>query len=206
MNFRTIAFIASIAAASSVAMAGEGFYASLGIGAVGANYHRTEAATANDGALDLNVGQTNSIGVVDLGYAIALNKDWSLGLGLAFDLGKTKAGSLIDAGPPSLSIKFSGKNHYSLYVQPSYNLNDSTAVFGKVGYHTIKGEVIDIDGNNDSSKIHGLGYGLGLKTMVTKNVYIQTEVMWVNYKDEVGAADTNKLKTTSGLVSVGYQF
>lgn len=198
MNFKKIAIIAVCAAGTSVAFAGEGFYAGVGIGAVGASFNRVEDP------LNLQAGETNTVGVIDVGYATQLSKDWGIGFGITFDMNKTKAGSIKDGDQ---DITMSAKNHYSIYVQPSYNLNSNTAVFGKVGYHSIRAEVVDLgDGNNDSQTLNGMGYGFGVKTMATKNVYVQAEVMWVDYKAKTDGLDTNKLKTTSGLVSVGYQF
>lgn len=197
MNFKKIAIIAAIAATTSTAFAGEGFYAGVGVSAVGSNFTRTE------GELALRTGETSTVGIIDLGYATQVNKDWGIGFGMTYDMNKTKAGGIKDADQ---DINFSAKNHYSVYVQPTFNLNSNTAVFGKIGYHAIKGEVTDADGNSDSLNFHGMGYGFGVKTMATKNIYVQTEVMWVNYKSKTDALDTNKVKTTSGLVTVGYQF
>ena len=197
MIFKKIAISVAIAASTSAAMAGEGFYAGVGISAVGSSFNRIE------GALNLNAGATNTVGVVDVGYISQFNNDWGIGYGATLDMSKTKAGSIMDADQ---HIKFSAKNHNSVYVQPTFNLNSSTAVFGKIGYHKIRAEVVDLDGNNDSLALNGVGYGFGMKTMATKNIYLQAEVMWVDYKAKTDTLDTNKLKPTSGLVSIGYQF
>ena len=201
MNFKKVALIAAIVATSSVAMAGEGFYAGVGVSAVGSSFNRIETG-AN---LDMNTGATSTVGVIDVGYSYKVNKDWSMGVGATYDMGKAKAGYVDDT---DLDLHISTKNHYSVYVQPSFNLNANTAVFGKVGYHSIKLEVFDGNdvGGNDSQTLHGVGYGFGVRTMATKNIYVQAEVQWVDYKAKTDAVDTNKLKTTSGIITVGYQY
>jgi opacity protein-like surface antigen len=202
MNFKKIALVAAIVASSSAAMAGEGFYAAVGAGAVGTSVDRTEF-----GAADMNLGQTNTVGVIDAGYAMKMGSNWDLGFGASYDMGTINAGHYTDTSvSPNTGLTVTAKNHYSVYVQPSFNLSATTAVFGKIGFNSIAAEVVDADGKNDSLSFQGLGYGFGVKTMASKNVYVQAEVLWVDYKAISDAVDSNKLKTTTGLFSIGYQF
>lgn len=198
MKFSKLAVAFSAAALSTGALAADfgNFYAGVGIGAVGGDL---KASMDSD---SLNVGQTTAVGSVDLGYSLPINKEYGVALGATFDFSKTKFGEFKSSGS---TLNAEGKEHYSIYVQPFVNLSPSTSAFAKVGYHSIKGE-LKLDSSSESKKFHGVGYGLGIKTMVTKNGYVQAEALWVDYssKDEDGV--TFKPKTTAGIFTFGFQY
>jgi len=188
--------------------------------------------------IDSKLGdQTNVIPGVDLNYGFAMGNNFVLGLGATYDFSKTKAGaftsnSLINGEDATFSIDSNLKDHYSLYIQPTYVINKDSAMFAKVGRHYAKASVKSAGGfdagpltvgllGDDvtvSEKIEGWGFGLGLKTFLTSNLFVQFEGGIVEYDkinlpfrlSGVGELDDNagshKIKTTNATVSVGYKF
>ena len=180
--------------------------------------------------------QTNVIPGIDLNYGFALGNNFVLGIGAAYDFSKTKTGGFnfngrISGEDSTITLDSELKNHYSLYVQPTYVINKDSAFFAKVGRHYAKSEVSSTGTGSfyagafgDSPRknnVEGWGYGLGLKTFLNSNFYIQAEAGIVEY-DRVnlpfiidggnfdaanGSAPSSiKQKTTNATISVGYKF
>ncbi len=111
-------------------------------------------------------------------------------------------------------------------------INKDSAFFAKVGRHYAKSEVSSAGtgsllytgafGDSPSkNNVEGWGYGLGLKTFLNSNFYVQAEAGIVEYDrvnlpfildgvnyDAVGgsAPSSIKQKTTNATISVGYKF
>ncbi len=190
----------------------EGFSAGFGVSSVGAN----TKITGQDSGNFIDMGKTSVVPSVDFSYAYVLDSKWLMGVGLSYDLSKTKSGGAqLADGVDTETIKFEGKNHYSIYLQPTYALSNTTAIFGKIGYHSLKGtetysHTTD-DGYSVSSRFKGIGYGVGIKTFIDKNVYIQAEAQLIDFKSktvsyEDASSVVYKTKSTVGTVSVGYRF
>ena len=181
--------------------------------------------------------QTNVIPGVDLNYGFAMGNNFVLGLGATYDFSKTKTGGFtsnyeINGEDATFTIDSNLKDHYSLYIQPTYVINKDSAMFAKVGRHYAKSSVKSAGGfivegvsvgllGNDvtvSEKIEGWGLGLGLKTFLTSNLFVQLEGGVVEYDKinlpfrliEDSSYDDNtgshKVKTTNATISVGYKF
>jgi opacity protein-like surface antigen len=182
----------------------EGFSAGVSIGAVGVD----TKVSSNDG-YGFNLGESNIIPGIDLSYSMTIDKQMLIGFGFTYDLAKSKSGQVNVAGLGSIGLE--AKDHYSVYVQPQYLLNNTTAVFGKLGYHKTKGTISgDFAANFTSESITGIGFGFGVKTFINNNLFIQAEGQVVNYKEKsfdfAGAAVSYKPKSSAGIVTLGYKF
>ncbi len=208
-----------------------GFSAGLGIAAVGAEAKTSADASRvvnfqgadTDISLKINstTGKRSAVGIIDLAYTQQFDAQWGIGLGVTYDLNKTKFGETalaLDMSIVGESImaledhaKFEGKNHYSVYLQPFYAITPTTAFFAKIGYHSIKGSMTTAVFKRTTTvakKMNGVGYGLGLRTLITDNLYAQVEANLVDYsKKTFENSDTStRFKSTAGLVSIGYKF
>ena len=214
---KKILLVAALSVATSTAFAQaknfEGPSAALAFGATGINSNIS--STDNAGSSSIDSGKTNLISGLDFSYAKAVDANWLLGFGVTYDLSKSKSGTFAyDDGPTDVgSISLSGKNHYSVYFQPTYALNNTTALFAKVGYHSIKGTITAVgdEGNYSAGRTFtGVGYGVGVKTFLNKNIYVQAEAQLVDFgkKSETDGDDTQtvKIKSTAGILSIGYKF
>ena len=180
--------------------------------------------------------QTNVIPGIDLNYGFALGNNFVLGIGATYDFSKTKTGGFdfngnINSEDSTLTINSNLKDHYSLYIQPTYVINKDSAFFAKVGRHYAKSEVSSegtgylvpgaFGDSPRKNNVEGWGYGLGLKTFLNSNFYIQAEAGIVEYDrvnlpyiiegsdadaDLGNAPSSIKQKTTNATISVGYKF
>lgn len=133
-------------------------------------------------------------------YSIALNNQFVLGLGASYSLGTRKAGSL---GTPATD--FTTRNTASIDISPSYAISDSLLVYGKVS--SVGLTVVSTFGNNESSdSLSGFGYGLGLRSMLDKNLYIQAGYDINRYNEK--ASTSNIFSGSSNIFSLGagYKF
>jgi opacity protein-like surface antigen len=183
--------------------------------------------------IDAKLGeQTNIIPGLDLNYGFAAGNNFVIGVGATYDFSKTKTGGFnsdftINSEDAAFTLDTTLKNHYSLYVQPTYVINKDSAMFAKVGRHyaksttTADGNFVSFMGDETSfsKNVQGWGYGLGLKSFLTNNLFVQAEAGVVSYDkvdlpfmdgaDDLDAGNTHssiKQKTTSATISVGYKF
>jgi opacity protein-like surface antigen len=178
------------------------------------------------------------------------------GLGARYDLAKNKSGGINDTSnfdnivtgdiengdgsgdeddvinnadniTVTTNLNMSYKDHRSIYLMPMYLVNNSSALFAKIGYHETKGTValnqnitgITSDANlvfdentaiSGSKNFKGYGIGLGFRTVLSNNLYLQIEAEMVDYdKESVVSGDTTisfKPKPLSASLSLGYKF
>ena len=153
--------------------------------------------------------RTNIIPGADLNYGFAMGNNFVLGVGATYDFSKTKTGEFstnlfLNGEDTTVALDSTLKNHYSLYVQPTYVVNKDTAMFAKIGRHYSKSTVnsnpntsvsFSSEGGDDLSDTYGLlgtensvsknlegwGYGIGLKAFLSNNLFVQVEAAIVDY-------------------------
>jgi len=102
----------------------------------------------------------------------------------------------------------------SLYIEPMYALNESTAIFGKLSYNKVDSKVY-FDGTGDpnaigSKTISGTGLGVGVTHFFTKDFFLKAEIESVHYGNNSYDAifDQYEAKTqqTNSTISLGVKF
>lgn len=179
------AAIAGLALCAAPASAGDskfdGFSFGLGLSLAGASTNVDSPLldqTPIGSVADL--GQTSALATIDMSYGFSVVPKFVMAVGASYDFGDTDLGTVAD---PVLGMR--GEDHYSIYLQPIYELSDTTAVFGKVGYHAMKGTldcaICDGGGARYSRDLHGVGFGAGVKTFLSERVYLQVEAQHIDY-------------------------
>ena len=241
---------------------------SLSIGGNAISTKTNGRAKNSDAFITSDFGKAeNLIPSIDISYSATLFSKFLLGLGGRYDLAKHKSGDLsADTTTSSVlnrreinvlnedltrftrndirnleSYNITYEDHNSLYVMPTYLVNDSTGIFAKAGYHQQKSTlnykniqtlsntttttVAEVEGDsnlntlyadntfttNGSGNIKGWGYGLGLKKLLTNNLFLQFEVEYIDYKSQsvVGTDGTIykfEPESLSGTINIGYKF
>ena len=190
----------------------KGLNVGLGLSVIKFNSDYSDSVGPQD---NVNYSTTNATPRFDGSYSFYLNEKWLLGLGLSLDLYP------IDGEKQPLSQSAWGggawksrtTNHYSLYLSPTYVIDDSLVLFGKLSYQSKNIDNIWTfpSGYTDHVRLDGIGFGLGLKKMVGQNVYIQFEGEYVDYfnkslSNQYGNWIYDNNDSYSGTVSVGYHF
>lgn len=146
--------------------------------------------------------QSGDVGV-RAAYGFALGDKFLLGVGATYGLGDMKAGTTSVGG---VSYELTGKEQYSLYVEPGFPLSASTLAYGKVFYQNTKWETQPSLGAKMSDNFDGTGYGLGLRSMLTSNAYVQVELSQIEYSERSFNGLASKPSATVGSLGVGYKF
>jgi opacity protein-like surface antigen len=180
--------------------------------------------TNPDISLNTTTAKNNFIAGVDFNYGFAIENNFVIGLGATYDFSKTKTGEstvpiVLDEDEVTLTFNNKLKNHYSLYIQPTYVINKDSAMFAKLAKHFAKASItesltgaVDPSGNvihSESKNIEGWGYGLGLKTFLSNNLFVQAEVGIINYEkyETTNFGPTSyKPEIVNATISVGYKF
>jgi outer membrane immunogenic protein len=135
-------------------------------------------------------------------YAWALNEKFVLGVGAQLGLGDVKSGTISGS-----TIDIKGKNWNSIYVAPGYVVSDTLLVYGKLA--ALTGDLEASAGAaNAKSSGDGIGFGIGVQSFLTKNVFIQGELMSNTYSEKKFTLnnEVDKYKNTQFSVGVGYKF
>jgi opacity protein-like surface antigen len=188
---------------------------SIGLSSVGTNskFHHDKS---NENT-DYSIGHNQFVGVVTASYLKDIANDWLIGGGISYDLQPLKNKSVHyysnAIGQYETTIK--ARNHFSVYVQPTYALNQSTSLFLKASYHKTKVNIDDdyFYGISDYRKtLNGIGLGIGTMIFLNKNIFTKFEIEYVSYAKTAIPYNSSssiidyKLTTTSGTFNIGYRF
>lgn len=191
-------------------------FSGLSIG-INGQLKSTSAKARYDGFTLDGIGQQNFIANIQADYEFKLNNQFGLMLGATVDLNDSEL--LKFNGKfrtlPSKDFTVTEKNHFSLFVAPTYQLNDSTLGFVKLAYHRSKVEMENnINWSNEftswsrssSKTLNGYGVGLGVRSHLYNNIYANLELQRVMYStDSIVTADLGT-GTTIGSFGLSYSF
>jgi hypothetical protein len=213
----TVAMLATTAATPALSQSKN--FAGPSISLSGAFVAGDVKTTVDDGtdSASATAGKSSIIPGVDLSYGIPLNNNFLLNLGATYDLDTTTlATASAFLGGETYTEKVTLKDHFSLYIQPAYAFSSSSAVYGKLSYNFAKGSLketgTDLGEFTLSRDIEGFGYGVGLKSLLTNNLYVQVEAGIDKYDKETGRDTANDInysfepKVVTGKVNIGYKF
>jgi len=187
----TIAFGAF--AASSAFAAGP---ADLSGFSIGANAEFSAgSSSATDGTSD--TGKATTLGLQG-------RYDWALAPNFAIGLGGSYSSSNHEAGTYANGTSANIKDRYSIDVIPTYALANNFQLFGKLS--SIYGSAASNDGSS-SADLQGVGYGVGVRQMLDKNMYWQAGYDLNQYKDVTfTTGTTSSLKENVFSLGIGYKF
>lgn len=137
---------------------------------------------------------------VQLQYSFALAPQFVLGVGATIGTGNNKSGTV---GGSDISTK----DRASFDIVPGYVLSDSTLLYGKVSALSATG-VAEGAGGNSSTSLSGIGYGLGVRSMIDKSMFFLVGYDWNRYDEKTinGGAATFKPKADVFSLGFGYKF
>jgi len=147
----------------------------------------------------------NNIPGIDLSYSFEVNEKFLQGIGFTYDFKKNIFLSNSDE-----SLK--GSDHYSIYLQPHYLINESFSVFAKLSYNSIKQNFIVTDLASYVNNVDGYGLGLGFKKFLNESFFVQAEINKVKYEDWKNPSFPGTMISISNTIvnsktiSLGYKF
>jgi hypothetical protein len=155
------------------------------------------------GGISGNKSNATNDGSVQAAYSYRGQEGYVVGLGATYSPGEPKAGT-VTLG--SVDYDWKGKDLYSLYIEPGFVVSNTTLAYGKLSYQAANGEIKLSSGQTAKDDYAGYGFGVGLRTMLNTNIYLQAEIMQINYNEKTTLGLTAKPSSTQGSFGVGYQF
>jgi opacity protein-like surface antigen len=249
----TVAMLATTAATPALSQTKnfEGAMIGIGVNQTAATTGTTLSTPTNSVTVKYDNGDYSTIPFVDASYSIPVSNNFLFRIGGRYDFSKSKSGSISSditaaAGQVALEtdddgdgnfvnvgeireqikLNYNYKDHYSLYLAPTYVMSNNSAFFGKIGWHTQKGTLkytetytfaddADDDGTlvntnaSGSKTFEGWGYGLGYIHSFG-NLYVQLDAEFIDYdKKSFRSGDVTysfKPESLNAAISVGYKF
>ena len=158
-------------------------------------------------------------------YNKTMSKEWDVAFGLDYipfsaeidDRSQTNSdlnGGTTITGTRKATLDL--KNHITAYIQPSYNLGNGLAVFGKAGFShadlKISSTGLSTDGTlNTEDKLQGYLAGIGIQKNIDKTMFIRfegnyTDYDTVSYTNSEGTRFTADPELWTAKISIGKSF
>ncbi len=209
VKLSAIALLATSTSLMAQTKSFEGVSVGIFAGAIGAEADGSVTGTSTTGSGSL--GKVSGIAGVDLAYGFA---GGMFAVGATYVPMKAKFGSGTGNDTTSgTTITGELKDHYTIYIQPTYVVNKDAALFAKLAY--AHADIKTTNTTSASSDVEGWGYGVGLKTFLTPSTFVQVEGTYTDY-DTIKGTKTNggggtttvtgDLKTVQALITLGYKF
>jgi opacity protein-like surface antigen len=158
-------------------------------------------------------------------YNKTMSKEWDVAFGLDYipfsaeidDRSETNSDKTLDGtvtGTRKATLDL--KNHITAYIQPSYNLGNGLAVFGKAGFShadlKISSTGLSSDGTlNADDKLQGYLAGIGIQKNIDKTMFVRfegnyTDYDTVTYTNSEGTRFTADPELWTAKISIGKSF
>jgi len=159
-------------------------------------------------------------------YNKTMSKEWDVAFGLDYipfsaeidDRSQTNSdlttGTTTITGTRKATLDL--KNHITAYIQPSYNLGNGFAVFGKAGFShadlKISSTSLTSDGTlNTDDKLQGYLAGIGIQKNIDKTMFVRfegnyTDYDTVSYTNSEGTKFTADPELWTAKISIGKSF
>ena len=171
---------------------------------VAANVNMSTATSKiSQTGLSVDMGESSQNVSLQAAYGLPMGNNFVLGFGGTYALGDMNAGSMTSGAN---TINFKAKDMYSIYVEPGYAVSNTTLVYAKLAYLGMKGEGSLNGVAGTSEDFNGTGYGVGIRTKLNKNLFLQAEFTQSNYEEITKSGVAIKPSATTGTVGIGYQF
>jgi len=150
------------------------------------------------------IGQQATNASLQAAYSFAASDVFLLSVGGAYNLGDVDAGAVTTNGS---TVTLLLQNGMSLYVEPGFMLNDKNLGYAKVSYNraSAKGQT---GATSITQDITGNGFGFGIRTLFSKNLFLQVEVDRIQFGSArlAGEKEDFKSSATMGSLGIGYKF
>ena len=233
MKYKAMLCASMVYICSNLAYSGtfDGPYAQVGIG--GSNVSskvRGTAITDSNGVTLTSLDGTHSEGsfngITLVGFSKSLGNDgFNLGANLFYLIGDQNAGNVSStyrssAGQLTETGTVKLQNTWGIAIEPGWNFSSATLGYAKLAWvnSTYKGNLsADVSNFSDptrnassattgSKNLNGFGYGVGIKQMLTTNVFAGVDVMGVSYQSYTNYSVSAKPTEWMGFASIGYKF
>jgi hypothetical protein len=179
---------------------------------------KTSSDNTTNGAGNGPVGKITPLAALDLGYGIPAGSGTTIAIGATYTPMKAELDGKGTDNARGQTHKFEIKDHFTIYVQPTFEINKDSAFFVKAFYAHADTSATNL--TKAPGDLEGFGGSTGLKVMLTKNAFVQVEAAYTKY-DTLTATDTSiggqggsitrtykaeDPELAEGRITVGYKF
>ena len=157
----------------------------------------------------IGVGKTDLLTEINIDYGYQVTDEFLaiMGLSYSFNDGDKIKGYQKSYHPDYTDKSASAEtdNVLTLYVGPAYEISNNVLGYAKLYYQNF-----DLDTTNNvgfssgSYEVHSYGLGIGMKSQLTKNLFINTEISRQMYDDS--SFVDHSLDTGSTIASIGLSY
>jgi hypothetical protein len=168
---------------------------------IGGSLNMTGASTKISNSSDSETYGGNNIGGgLTIAFSQRISRKTMIGLGATYSNSKLTSGT----GSGSFSGTITkGKNLWTAFVEPGILLGDNSLLYVKGGYAGMKAGVLD---SATDYTFEGYVYGLGIRSMVDENLYVEVEALQFKFNSKLINSETYNVKATQANVGLGYKF
>ena len=159
------------------------------------------ATEISSGADKLSLGENSNTVAVQGAYGFDLGGSGVLGVGASYNMGEIAAGT-VSSGTSLYKLRL--KNMYSVFIEPGFVVG-SSLFYGKLAYLNGKAEE-SLNASSGSDTVTGMGYGVGLRTMLDNKIYLQVEILQTKFADKTFGTAVYKPSATMATFGVGVKF
>jgi opacity protein-like surface antigen len=160
-------------------------------------------------------------GSIFVEYNKTMSKEWDVAFGLDYiplstEIDSRSETDTNDGTTGSRSATLDLKNHFTAYIQPTYNLGNGLAVFGKIGYSHADLEVSSKNINgfgtlNKKDDLEGYLVGIGMQKNIDKTLFVRFEANYTDYDTVTYTNSTGTLfnadpELWTAKISIGKSF
>jgi len=167
---------------------------------------KTKQSIASEG---IGVGKTDLLTEINIDYGYQVTDEFLaiMGLSYSFNDGDKIKGYQKSYHPDYTDKSASAEtdNVLTLYIGPAYEISNNVLGYAKLYYQNF-----DLDTTNNvgfssgSYEVHSYGLGIGMKSQLTKNLFINTEISRQMYDDS--SFVDHSLDTGSTIASIGLSY
>ena len=147
------------------------------------------------------LGDNDSNISIQSSYGLKLNEFFILGLGASFSPSEIASGEY-SSSSESNTLKL--KNSWTAFVTPGM-VFENVLVYTKIGLAGMTGEVSTLT-RSISRDWSGIVYGIGMRTYLKENIFIQIEANKFDWGSESERAVTINVKNNQASIGIGMRF
>lgn len=159
------------------------------------------AGTINATAISGTFGESSTGASLKAAYGLAISDKSVISVGGTYSLVDVKSGTFA-AG--ASTVKLLGKSAWTIYLEPGVLVGTNTLLYGKAGYASVKGETEGVV--TTPLTFNGYTYGVGIRTMIDKNLFVEVEALQYTFNSKVFSGITYEPSGTQANIGLGYKF
>lgn len=166
-------------------------------------------------AISTSPSETSFLGQIAGGYSQSFG-GFNLAGSAFYNIGDQNAGNVnLARSTAGSNLNLTGKlsNTWGVAIEPGWNFDSTTLGYAKFAYVGTTYKSNDSytepgfsESGTGNTNFNGVGYGVGLKKLIDKNIYVGGEVVYTQFNSKTQDGVTIKPNQMSYMIGLGYKF